>query len=89
MIKFGTKQFINCLNSQILVDKFNAFFHNTVGYVGQLLTDFNNGPKFKAVLHARNIDGYIFEEEARTHKPTFCIFDYGRLSAPHLELAHI
>lgn len=73
----------------ILANEFNAFFHNKIGYVGQLLTDFNNGHKFKAALQTRNIDGYIFEEEEHMHKPTFCIFDYGNLSAPHRELAHI
>lgn len=72
-----------------LVDEFNTFFHNSIGFVGQLLTDFSNGPKFKAALQARNIDGYIFEEEAYTHKPTYCIFDYGNLSSLHRELAHI
>lgn len=72
-----------------LANDFNTFFRNNIGYVGQLLTDFSNGPKFKAELQARGLDGFIFEEESHTHKPTYCIFDYNKLSAPKHEPIHL
>lgn len=71
-----------------LANEFNTFFHNNIAYVGQLLIDFSNGSVFKAALLERNIDGYIFEEEIHTHKPTYCLFDYSNLSAPIHEIVY-
>lgn len=52
-------------------------------YIGQLLTDFNNGPKFKEILLAKGYDGYCHKETPKG--VTYCIFDHNVLSAPRHE----
>lgn len=58
----------------------NDFFYNLVGYTGQLLTDFENGERFKALLLEKGYEGYLFDEEKTS--PTLCIFDSAKLSSP-------
>lgn len=62
-------------------DRINKFFHKEVEtrYIGQLLTDFENGKSFKAQLMVKGFDGYCFTEEV---SPTICIFDSSKLSKP-------
>ena len=71
-----------------LATSINDFFHNNIGYTGQLLTDFSNGTVFKERLSAMGYDGYIFEDETHTHRPTYCIFDHRNLTAPVSEKAY-
>ena len=52
-------------------------------YIGQLLTDFDNGPKFKEILLDKGYDGYCFKEIPKG--VTYCIFDHNVLSAPRHE----
>lgn len=60
--------------------KINDFFHNLVGYTGQLLTDFENGGIFKKLLLEKGYEGYQFDEEPTS--PTVCILDSAKLSPP-------
>ena len=49
-------------------------------YLGQLLTDFENGLRFKDLLQSRNYDGYVFMEEYSSN--TYCVFDSNKLLPP-------
>ena len=63
-------------------NRINDFFHQKdvdSRYIGQLLTDFQNGISFKAQLTDKGYDGYCFTEEL---SPTVCIFDSAKLTAP-------
>lgn len=57
-------------------------------YLGQLLTDLDNGPIFKRMLMHKGFDGYVFYEHD-IDKPcvtTYCIFEKTSLSSPNCEL---
>ena len=71
-----------------LANEINEFFHNHIGYFGQLLTDFTNGKAFKELMMNAGFDGYIFEEERETHIQTYCFFNADHLSAPQSERAY-
>lgn len=49
-------------------------------YLGQCLTDFENGFIFRQILKEKGFDGYVFVEEVSD--PTVCIFDSSFLSEP-------
>ena len=73
--------FENITTNRQSIDVVNAFFYSLVGYIGQLLTDFENGSVFKKLLYERHYEGYAFQEEPTS--PTICIFDSAKLSLPH------
>lgn len=68
-------------------NKINEFFYSKkcspckCRYLGQLFTDFDNGPKFKKMLLDKDYDGYCFREDPCGM--TYCIFDQNVLSAPN------
>lgn len=70
------------------VDEINSFFNDSVGYLGQLLTDFENGIHFKELLVSKKLNGYIFKEEIFTQKPTFCILDNNLLGLPDVQTVY-
>lgn len=57
-------------------------------YLGQLLTDFDNGPIFKRMLMQKGFDGYVFYENDFNTPcvTTYCIFENTSLSSPNCEL---
>ena len=50
-------------------------------YLGQTLTDFNNGPIFKNMLKKKGLEGYVFMELLDSN--TYCLFDSNKLTAPN------
>lgn len=56
-------------------------------YLGQLLTDFENGPIFKKLVIQREYNGYLFYEHDRNCPmvTTYCFFDSASLSKPLCE----
>lgn len=72
------------INAGGTIDK---FFHDHIGYTGQLLTDFGNGKAFKRQLVEHDFEGYIFDEEQDS--PTVCLFDEKKLSPPRNEIEKI
>lgn len=63
-------------------NRINDFFHYSkvgIRYIGQLLTDFENGNLFKTALLEKGFDGYCFTEEP---SPTICIFDASKITPP-------
>lgn len=58
----------------------DQFFHYRQNYLGQLLTDFDNGFEFKRQLTAMGYEGYVFTEEPTS--PTICLFESTKLSQP-------
>ncbi len=58
--------------------------NNNFRYLGQLLTDFDNGPVFKRMLIQKGFDGYMFyEHDIDTPCVTsYCIFESSLLSSP-------
>lgn len=58
----------------------NNFFNNNKNFLGQLLTDFDNGVAFKVILRELGFDGYLFDEEKTS--PTVCLFDSSCLTEP-------
>ena len=56
------------------------FFFNLPPLLGQSLTDFDNGPKFKRLLEEHQYEGYVFMEEYSSN--TYCIFSSQKLSCP-------
>lgn len=62
--------------------------NQSFGYLGQLLTDFENGPIFKDLLEQKGYEGYIFYENAHgaPNVKTYCIFDQSLLSSPSCEI---
>lgn len=75
---------INSITKYIEPHKGNDSFR----YLGQLLTDFDNGPHFKRILMERGFDGYVFYENDPNTPcvTTYCIFDNTSLSSPNCEL---
>ncbi len=62
----------------------NSFFNCNSSYLGQCLTDYNNGAIFKNLLTEKGYDGYIFVEEI--NDPTICLFNSDCLSRPETYL---
>ncbi|MGN1240593.1 MAG: hypothetical protein ACI4TV_06935 [Paludibacteraceae bacterium] len=63
----------------------NVRWDHTYSFIGQLLTDLDNGPKFKELLTARGYDGYVFYEHNEGLTPlvhAYCIFEPTNLGAP-------
>lgn len=58
----------------------NEFFYNRINLLGQTLTDFQNGRKFKKLLENRQYEGYVFGENPISD--TYCIFSSNKLSQP-------
>lgn len=69
-----------CVEICSIANRVNSWFEDSIGHLGQFLTDFENGTIFKEMLTSRGFDGYAFQEEADSK--TFCIFDPNLLSAP-------
>lgn len=74
----------NIMNNDVLgaANRINTFFHQKETesrYLGQLLTDFENGKDFRSQLVEKGFDGYCFTEEP---SPTICIFDAAKLTSP-------
>lgn len=71
-----------------LAQDINSFFRHpeawNLAYIGQLLTDFENGLFFKDFLEKLGCGGYIFNEAPET--PTYCILQSNNLSTPHKEI---
>ena len=75
-----------------LVNKISSYIepqygNNSFRYLGQLLTDFENGPIFKEKLKIKGFDGYVFyENDSGTPcVTTYCIFENTSLSSPNCE----
>jgi len=62
-----------------------------VGYLGQLLTDFNNGILFMGLLKKSGliVDGYRFCEELNPYGLTYCLFNADKLSIPNKHLVNL
>ena len=56
-----------------------------VSWFGQLLTDFDNGKKFKKLIQDANldIDGYRWCEAYNPYGLTYCFLNNGKLSTPY------
>lgn len=52
-------------------------------YLGQVLTDFENGHIFKSLLAAKNYDGYVFDESKGGH--TVCLLNADDLQITKVE----
>ena len=67
-------------------EQLNSFFCECP-YWGQLLTDFNNGDKFKELLQHNGYEGYSFMETYSSI--TYCIWNSDKLSKPIHEIIDI
>lgn len=65
----------------------NRFFGGSASYLGQCLSDYNNGFSFKEELLKRGLDGYMFTEE--TNDATICLCDGKCLSIPECHAVFI
>ena len=66
----------------------NSFFFTKSGpFLGQHLSDFNNGIIFNKLLTEKGYDGYVFVEEV--NDPTVCIFDSSFLSQPTTQVIQL
>lgn len=74
---------VNDITQYIEPSRGNANFR----YMGQLLTDFMNGPIFKRYLSENGYEGYVFFEhdEGTPCVKTYCFFDQTLLSTPSCE----
>lgn len=73
-------ELVNCNNDTRLFPKYPIEIE--LSYLGQLLTDFNNGEVFLKLIakNKMNIDGYKWRES--TDGLTYCLFSNDKLSEP-------
>jgi len=81
-----------CCTQLGLVNKISSYIEPRYGndsfrYLGQLLTDFENGQIFKEKLIQKGYDGYVFYENnlGTPCVTTYCIFESNSLSSPNCE----
>lgn len=68
-------------------DEINKFFFYNAPYLGQSLTDYENGILFKSILEEKNYEGYVFFENPESN--TYCIFNSDKISDPIHEEVYI
>ena len=68
-------------------DEINKFFFYNAPYLGQSLTDYENGILFKSILEEKNYEGYVFFENPESN--TYCIFNSYKISDPIHEEVYI
>lgn len=59
----------------------DSFFIDSKEYTGQVMTDFNNGLRFKELLEEFGYEGYVFDEERTS--PTICLLHAEKLTPPN------